>query len=312
MGRRQSALLLLTALPLLGCNRDKLVVGVDAQPAIVSRIGKVRVNVTVSGKTIAEREIVPKNGDTPFPFEVKLDGKAGTDAEVTVEAFSAGPNDTVASTPMLVRRSRAPFVRGAPKLVRLRLESSCVTGTIGFKGPTCPPPQSCSAGRCIDPTLLPEDLEAYAADWQKSRPDACKSARGGALALTVGTGQTDFVTLVPGQTLTPEKGPQGGHHLWMAVRTHDLPQTGSKVTLSAEQPGTGLKVPPTSFVFSLEPDVDGACKLYGLRLQIDNSSVPVADFLGKPLDVSVAVLDVNGAHAEEHVRVNVAANTIGD
>ena len=41
--------------------------------------------------------------------------------------------------------------------------------------------------------------------------------------------------------LTPEKGPQGGHHLWVAVRTKNLRQAGSTVAITAEQPKTGLQ-----------------------------------------------------------------------
>jgi hypothetical protein len=317
VGRRQGALLLLISLA--ACKRRagdggdaRLVVGVEAQPAIVSRIGKVHYAVKVGGTSLVEKDIVPKTGTSPFPLEIDLASDPGQGAEILIEAFSAGPNDTVASTPMLVRRSRAPFVAGAPQLVRLRLESSCLTGTPGFKGPACPPSQSCASGRCIDPTLLPEDLETYAKDWAKNRPDACKPAHAGDPAVTLGTGQTDYVSIADGETLTPEKGPQGGHHLWISVRTKNLKQTGSTVIVSAEQPKTGLKVPPTTFVFPLEPADPGYCKLYGLRLQLDNASVPVQSFLGHPLDVKLSVSDADGKSAETSNHVNVAANTIGD
>jgi hypothetical protein len=315
MGRRQSALLLLTAL--VACGRRSapsasLTFGIEAQPAVVSRIGKVHYAAKVGDVSLVDKEIVPTTGDSPFPFEIDLASAPGGDVDLSIEAFSAGENGAIATTPMLVRRSRAPFVPGPPQLVRLRLEASCLTGTPGFKGPACPATQSCANGRCIDPTLLPEDLEPYAKDWSKNRPDVCKSEHAGDPLLAVGTGQTDFVTLADGATLTPEKGPQGGHHLWVAVRMKNLRQMGSTVVITAEQPGTGLKVPPTSFVFPFEPADDGYCKLYGLRLQLDNSSVPVAKFLGQPLDVKLVVSDTDGKTAETHVRVNVAATTIGD
>ena len=56
----------------------------------------------------------------------------------------------------------------------------------------------------------------------------------------------------------------------------------------------------------------GFCKLYGLRLQLDNASVPVQKFLGQPLDVRVAVRDAEGRVAETGIHVNVGATTIGD
>ena len=85
--------------------------------------------------------------------------------------------------------------------------------------------------------------------------------------------------------------------------------------MTASSPGSILTVwprPPTSFVFSLEPDTGGYCKLYGLRLQLDNASVPVDKFLAQPLDLNVTVHDTDGRPAEAKARVNVAANTIGE
>jgi hypothetical protein len=322
MGRRQGAVLLLGAFASVGCGRKPggaaLVVGVEAQPAVVSRIGKLHYVARVGSESLVDKEIVPRTGESAaslFPFEIPLDAAPGAEVEVTIEAFSAGPNNTVATTPMLVRRSRAPFVKSAttaPGLMRLRLESSCLTGTPGFKGPACPATQSCALGRCIDPTLLAEDLEPYAKDWAKNRPDVCKPAHAGDAVVAIGTGQTDYAALAEGETLTPEKGPQGGHHLWIAVRMKNLRQMGSSVVVSAEQPGTGLKVPPTSFVFPFEPADAGFCKLYGLRLQLDNASVPVQKFLGQPLDVKLVVSDTDGKSAETRARVSVANETIGD
>jgi hypothetical protein len=319
MGRRQSALLLLIAATALVSCKGKhagdgtIVFGVEAQPAIVSRIGKVHYVAKVGGEIKLDKEIVPKTGETPFPFELEVDSAPGTNVELEIDAYAAGPNNTVITTkPMLVRREIAPFVAGDAKLVRVRLESSCLTGTPGFKGPKCPATQSCSNGRCIDPTLLAEDLENYSKDWAKNRPDLCKPPHAPAPTLAIGTGQTDFVAIQDGVTLVPEKGPQGGHHLWIAVRQNNLRQNGSTVVIAAEQPGTGLKVPPTTFIFPFEPADHGFCKLYGLRLQIDNAAVPVQKFLGEPLDVTVNVRDVDGASAESHVHVNVGATTIGD
>ena len=320
MGRRQGPLLLLICAASLGaggCKRKAeaaLVVGVDAQPAIASRMGRLHYSAKIGETVLLEKDIIPKVGaPPPFPLEIPLEGVSGAQVDVVIEVFSAGLNGAIAPTPMLVRRLRAPLVRGPVKLVRLRLEGVCATSTPGFRGPACPPTQSCSNGRCIDPTLIPEDLdEEYAKDWAKNRPDACRPAHPGEPEVTVGTGQTDYGPLKEGDTLQPEKGPQGGHHLWIAARQKNLKQTGTIIAITAEQPGTGLKVPPTSFVFSFDPTSDGACKLFGLRFQIDNSSVPVARFLGQPLDVKVSLRDADGRVAESTVRINVAATTIGD
>jgi hypothetical protein len=318
MGRR---FLFLFVLLVAGCHKKaKVVVGVDAQPGVASQIGRVHVSASVGGSVVAEKDIVPKAAteklaapESPFPFEVPIDGAPGGQVDVTVEGYRAGPNSTVESKAMVVRRARAPFVLGtAPSLVRLQLESACVTGVPGFKGPACPVTQSCAGGRCIDPTLLAEDLEPYAANWATVRPDLCRPADAGAPVVQLGTGATDFLPLKEGQTLAPEKGPQGGHHLWIAVRMKNFRQTGTTVALTAEQPGTGLKVPPTSFVFPLERDEGGFCKLYGLRFQLDNATVAVARFLSQPLDLKVDVRDASGRTGEDALRVQVAATTVGD
>ncbi len=313
MGRRQSALLLLTALSLCACKKKAaLNIGVEAQPAIVSRIGKIHYVAKIGDAPLADQEIIPKVGVSPFPFEIDLKAPVDAQVDLLIEAYPAGPNNTILPKVMLSRRVDAPFVAGDPKLVRVRLESACLTGTPGFKGPSCPAPQTCAMGRCIDPTLLPEDLENYSKDWSRNRPDVCKAPHAPPPTITIGTGQTDFVNIKDGQTLTPEKGPQGGHHLWLAVLQKNLKQNGSTVTITAEQPGTGLKVPPTAFVFPFEAADHGSCKLYGLRLQLDNASVPVQKFLGQPLDVNVLVSDQEGATASASIRIDVAANTIGD
>ena len=318
MGRRQSALLLLTALAGAGsasCSKKaKLTVGVEAQPAVASRIGKIHYEAKVGADTIFTKDVLPKAKDAPpFPFEMDLAATPNAQVDVTMTVWAAGPNDTVLDTkPILERKLSAPMVAGDPKLARVRLESACMRGTPGFKGPKCPADQTCFSGRCIDPTLLAEDLEPYAKDWAKNRPDVCKPRGAGAPELTVGTGQNDFLTLKDGDTLQPELGPQGGHHLWIALKQRNLKQLGTTVVVSAEQPGTGLKVPPTSFVFPFEPADAHQCKLYGLRLQIDNSATPVAKFLGQPLDVSIKASDTDGASIEAHVHVNVDPTTLGD
>jgi hypothetical protein len=323
MGRTESALLLLSALALTSgaCKkRAPLVVGVVAQPAVVSQMGKVHVKATAGDRVLEERDFVPKAAkdklgapESVFPFELHLESTVGDEGEVTIEAFRAGPNGTVEDHPMVVRRARFPFAPGGTtNLVRLQLETGCITGVAGFKGPACPATQTCASSRCIDPTLLAEDLEAYTPKWAKVKSDVCWKKDAGPPVVQPGTGQTDFALLTDGQVLTPERGPQGGHHLWVAVRMKNMRQSGTTVTLTAEQPGTELKVPPTSFVFAFEPAGEGFCKLYALRLQLDNSSVPVARFLGKPLDLHVALADTNGTTAEAQVRVQVAENTIGD
>ena len=49
-------------------------------------------------------------------------------------------------------------------------------------------------------------------------PDACKASLDQPASLTVGQGQTFYADITDNQVLTWEKGPQGGHHVWIALR----------------------------------------------------------------------------------------------
>jgi hypothetical protein len=162
----------------------------------------------------------------------------------------------------------------------------------------------------VDSSVSTSDLEPYRVDWAENPPDVCKPATGGAPQVIVGTGQTDYGNLNDGQTLQAELGPQGGHHVWIAVRMKGLRQSGSRTILTATQPGTGLTVPPTAFVFTFDRDEGGYCKLYGLRFQLDSGAANLGEdykrFLGKPLDITVAVEDAGGLKAQGTAHIQIA------
>jgi hypothetical protein len=142
--------------------------------------------------------------------------------------------------------------------------------------------------------LDPTGLEPYTPSWANDAPDACRPANAGAPVVVVGTGQNDYFALADGQLLQAQTGPQGGHHIWMALRMQNLKQSSSTTTVTATQPGTGAMVAPYSVVFTFLPDDGGFCKLYGLRFQLDANGVDYTQFLGKPLDVTITVHDVLG------------------
>lgn len=298
------------------CAPATLVVGVQGQPGLTGALASVRLTTTVDGEASKTTAFSVTDPKPLFPQEIRVEqaaGAAGKRLAMRVDAFTkpgsaADPSTTEA--PALVRLADAPFVCGETRLVRLRLEAQCLTaGFAGAFGPTCTAPQSCQAGRCASGTLLPADLEPYSAGWANDAPDACKPANPGPAEVVVGTGQTDFHEIGP-DPIQPEKGPQGGHHLWIAVRMKNLKQSGSTTAITAVQPDTGLTIPVTSFVFTFDRDEGGYCKLFGLRYQLDNASTPVEKFLGKPLDVTVVVRDTTGATAQSTVRVNVASTVI--
>lgn len=296
------------------CASSEMIIGVQAQPAVASVVSSFIVTATRDGREVARRTIEPTPTTSLFPFEFPVAPDGSSPLSVRVEAFerTLTQSGSFTSTSVITRLATAPAACGERKLMRMQLEANCVTfGSLGDAGPSCTAPQTCSAGRCIDSTLLAGDLETYRADWAESSSDACSTPTGGEPQIIVGTGQTDFAPLTAGQTLAAEPGPQGGHHLWIAVRTKQLKQAGATITLTARQPDTEVVVPNTSFVFSLFPDEGGYCKIYGLRYQLDNASTPVSAFLGKPLDVTVEVRDTLGRFAKTTTRIQVASALAG-
>ena len=158
--------------------------------------------------------------------------------------------------------------------------------------------------------MAPADLEPYIAKWPNNAPDRCKGKNPGPPAVQVGTGQGDYLPLAPGQTLQAEEGPQGGHHIWIAVRMKNLKQSLSTTRIEGVQPDTGTTIPPSTFVFTYTPTEGGFCKVYGMRYQLDNGGIDYRPFLGKPLDVTVTVTDPMGASAKATTRINVAPTIV--
>jgi len=226
-------------------------------------------------------------------------------------------------SPLLTRLASTHFVPGRTQLLRIQLESRCAvypppatpapgrTRVPGpLSGPTCAAPTTCIMGTCV-PSLVPRDgLEPYAPNWPTNAPDRCKPRDGGPPVLQIGTGQTNYISLTPGQTLQAEAGPQGGHHIWIAARMRNLKQTLTTTRIEGVQPDTGTTIPPSTFVFTYAPDQGGFCKIYGLRYQLDNGGIDYKQFLGKPLDVVVTLTDQSGAIAKDTARIQVAPTLV--
>jgi hypothetical protein len=213
--------------------------------------------------------------------------------------------------PLLVRTAETGFVPQQTVLLRVLLQGQCLLALPGLVGgPSCTAPQTCVDGACRDDHVSPQELEPYAPDWAASTPDICKPSNGGPPVLQVGTGQTDYLPLNDGDTVQAEQGPQGGHHIWIAVRQRNLKQVGSTTTIASVQPGTGLNGPNTRFAFTFEQDQGGFCKLFGLRYQLDIEGTDYHLFLGKPLDVTVTVLDATMATATGVAHINIAPQAL--
>jgi hypothetical protein len=307
---------LLLLLPILACTTKApgdsgLVVGLQGED-VVSTLGVVRVNVDVGGQRVATETIATLGNATALPKELTVTGASDARVDVRVDGY-LGTNPDSGETPILTRLASTQIVGGSMKLLRVNLEWRCVLGLPGGGGPggpACNAPETCIGGRCAQSFVLPQDLESYTTSWPHNAPDACKPNPGDTPIVVLGTGQTDYLPLVENQELALEKGPQGGHHIWIAARMKNLKQSGSTTTISGMQPDTGLSAPPTSFVFTFDKDEGGFCKLYGLRYQLDTGGADYKAFLGKPLDVKVEIADRAGLKGSATVRIKIASQIL--
>ncbi len=259
---------------------------------VVKVPGQPDVDKTVDVSKLPIEEQVFAGGDKAAEIDVKVDGLIGT------------------STVAVERLASTRFVAGKKMLLRVRLEARC-EADLSRGAPSLPPcvaPQTCITGVCADSAVAPQSLETYTPTWPPNAPDFCKPAGHGPATVLLGTGQQDFLPVTDGETVKLEKGPQGGHHVWTAVRMKNLKQSGATTTVTAVQPGTGLTVPPTGVVFTYQPDEGGYCKLFGITFRLDSPSdlAFYKNFLGKPLDVTVTVKDASGDNATATNHVTIA------
>jgi hypothetical protein len=307
-----------------GAPQASLVVGVQSED-FGGLVQAVHIVVSVDGKVTDDETITvgspggpSSGGGAPtLPKEIVLEGVPGARAEVVVEALTsqAATRGTTPTTPVVVRRAAAQLVPGAKKLLRVQLETRCATfsapGSMLPQGPTCDAPQTCALGRCVSEELSFDQLEDYEATWATSPPDICRPANHGPPEVILGVGQTDFAPLADGQTLMLEQGPQGGHHIWLAVRMRNLRQSGSPTTLTAklvDDPASPIA--PAAYVFTFDRDEGSYCKLYGLRFQVDSGAADLgADykrFLGKKLEVTASITDSTKATAAATKVIQIA------
>jgi hypothetical protein len=315
MRRSLPILLPLTFVTVAACEAPgMLTIGIQSE-GLDTYLGSYHVVTTVDGVTQTDK-VFRSSQVALFPQEIKIDpgGRFTPQVGVRVEGF-AGDDPATSLGPVIVRTAHTTMLPApANKLLRIQLDSRCVTvpPSGGVPGPTCVVTgQTCIAGACVDDTEFGNELEDYSPTWPAGVSDACHSANPGPPVVVVGTGQTDYLPLTDGETLKAETGPQGGHHIWIAVRMHDLKQSGSTTTVTATQPGTGATIPPFSVVFTYLPDEGGFCKLYGLRFQLDNQGVDYTQFLGKPLDVQVTVHDLLGEEGTAVAHVNIDPTVLG-
>jgi hypothetical protein len=275
-------------------------------------VGSVHVVVQNEGNVVHDEVLqtsAPGARAPSLPKEFPLVGRPGARIDVTAQAFAAafGP-------PVVTRDASARLVTGGKKLLRVQLESRCLqlppVGGAPAASVSCEAPMTCVAGACAPREVAEEALEDYEPGWAAAPPDICRPAHHGPPQVTIGTGQTAYSDLGEGQLLQLERGPQGGHHIWIAARMKNLRQSGSTTALTSRLLDDPDAVPPVAFVFTYERDEGAYCAVWGLRYQIDAGAADLRQayrrFLGKKLEVTVEVRDTTGASARDTRTVQIA------
>jgi hypothetical protein len=272
---------LFTCAALASCGGDASVVfGVTSEikPSLIERI---EARVLVGGEEQLTKTY--QAGDLTFPFELRVDELSDGDAiDLSLDVFSGGQR-------ILTRTGSTKAAEGRSVLYVANLDIECA----GPAAPQCPTEQTCINGACADPFRDPGELSDYYKGWSGSGGgDRCEP--GGSPEVIVGEGQAAYLPLDEGAVAQVEAGPQGGYHIWLAVRVKNLKQSGTVTEVLGRIPELGYDVPPFSVVFTFDPDEGGYCKIYGLRFRLDDEAHPIESLLGKDLEVTVQLTDTDG------------------
>jgi hypothetical protein len=210
----------------------------------------------------------------------------------------------------LTRAAETKVRVGHALLLPVSIDLACIDQgqNAGPSYPVCEAPKTCSLGKCIDPYVDSARLHDFTSDWAQAS-DACKPKNAGAPVVTVGEGMSDYLPMNDLDVAQIEAGPQGGHHVWIAIRQKNLKQSGSITTVSGSIPDLGIDIEPLAVVFTFNPDEGGYCKLYGLRFQLDQSH-KIEDLFGHELDIDVSVTDADGVVGDGKRRVMLSASSL--
>ncbi|WP_437731926.1 hypothetical protein [Sorangium sp. So ce1335] len=267
-----------------------VVVGVTSELSPGLDIDRMRVVLRAGGELLSDDVLTHPSGQLFFPREFAFeDMDDETAVEISLEAFGAEDPDR----PVLVRTATTQVVGGRTLLLALRLERECV---VAPGDATCPAPQTCVAGGCSAPHVDPRRLEPYSASWSAAdaERDLCEpDGAAGAPVVVVGEGQADYFPLEELDEVQVEAGPQGGYHIFIAVRIKNLRRSGSLTVVSGVVPELDYTIAPLRVIFTLDQDEGGFCKLSGLRFRLDGERT-IEELLGKVVDVEVTVTDADG------------------
>lgn len=271
--------------PVPGDDKGTIVLGIASklQPGVA--IDSLHVVLKAGGAVIADETFTSAAKDLVFPTELRAaDLDDGELVTATIDGSAGG-------SPTISRIASTEVVGGKERLLRVDLTASC----LGQAAPSCIAPKTCDAGICKDSFVSGASLPDYTSDWATTSTtvDICKPQNPGDPIVVVGEGQADYLPLADGATAQVEAGPQGGHHVWVAVRLKNLTQSGSITSLTGHLPELGYDVGPFNVIFTFDPDEGGYCKIYGLRFQLDTEH-DIHEMLGKTLELTASIKDKDG------------------
>ncbi len=231
-------------------------------------------------------------GQAAFPMELPLEELAdGASVSVTLRGFLA-PSSFVVE-----RKAATSAVVGQKLLYRVNLEGGCRLASPGSSGGV----QPCAVGTCIngtcqDPYVPPSKLEPYDPSWYTVfAGDICKPVGAGPPEVIVGGGHSDYKPMNDDDVAQVEAGPQGGYHVWVAVRLKNLRRSGSQTEISGAFTDLPTKLDGLKVIFTFVPDEGGYCKLYGLRYQLALGTTEVVKpMLGHKLTITAKITDKDG------------------
>jgi hypothetical protein len=270
-----------------GASEGEIVFGITTEIPQSLVLTRVQTSLTVDGSEIDAASY--EGASLDFPFEVASGPQAdGSRVELRLEGYGGGE--------LLVTRTAATTVMSDRKiLLEVTLEDECI-------GIECGDAETCISGSCADPLEDAAQLPEYYDKWGGGETgDRCEP--GGDPLVIVGEGQSDYHAIEDGAVLDVEAGPQGGYHVWVAVRIKNLRQSGSVTEVSGVFPALEYAPPPLQVVFTFDPDEGDYCKLYGLRFRLDDADHPIESLLGETLELTVKVSDQDEDAAEASITV---------
>ena len=293
--RAQVALLVLVT---AGCGAEdvdaQVVVGLTTDMAVGFDIRRLERTTKVDGVVTHTEDLSYGEDALSLPAELPAEAvQGGAEVELTVAAFREGE-----ASPFVTRRAATRAVSGRTLLLPVSLDEACGAAA-------CAPKATCVEGACVDPFIDPSALADYDPAWIASAPDACKTPSSGPPAVVIGQGEDAFAPLGDSEVVSIEAGPQGGHHVWLALRVNGLRQMGSRLTVGGTFPELAHELPPFTSLVALRRAAKGQCEIYGVRFQVDQG-LSVEAVRGRTLDIVVALEDPNGDVAKAMKRVTIA------